>query len=158
MSDALGSLRSCVLILKTSVGSFGMLAAALILIPPIITTALWRLALEMCSAAKWLVEDAFGLRCGGVACSEIVFRPSAAANVNGVEGSFCTPRGVVAVCYKKEGDVAALKLEVPVDATLTCELFGDAITENGKPLAAEKTTDGRVKVTLPSGSYHLLAR
>ena len=51
VGDALGSLKSCMLLLRSSVSGFGILAVSFMLIPPIVRTVLWRLSLELCAAA-----------------------------------------------------------------------------------------------------------
>lgn len=58
MGEALSSVRGCVNILRTSVGSFGIIAMAFILLPPLIKGILWQLSLNLCA----LIADLLGVR------------------------------------------------------------------------------------------------
>ncbi len=55
VGEALTSVKSCIALLKTSVGAFGIIACGFIFLPVIIRGILWRLVLEMCS----VVSDLF---------------------------------------------------------------------------------------------------
>lgn len=54
LSEALGAVKSCLGLLKSTVGGFGMAAAALIVLPPLIQCAVWSLGLALCGAAAEL--------------------------------------------------------------------------------------------------------
>ncbi len=54
VGEALASVKSCVALLKTSVGAFGIIACGYIFLPVIIRGVLWRLTLEMCSCVAEL--------------------------------------------------------------------------------------------------------
>lgn len=56
VGEALSSVKSCIALLKTSVGSFGIIACGYIFLPVIIRGVLWRLTLEMCAGTA----DLFG--------------------------------------------------------------------------------------------------
>lgn len=49
VGEALASVKSCIALLKTSVGAFGIIACAYVFLPIIIRGILWRLMLELCS-------------------------------------------------------------------------------------------------------------
>lgn len=50
VGEALASVRSCIALLRTSVGAFGIIACGYIFLPVIIRGVLWRLTLEMCAS------------------------------------------------------------------------------------------------------------
>ncbi len=50
VGEALSSVRSCIALLKTSVGAFGIIACGYIFLPVIIRGVLWRLTLELCAS------------------------------------------------------------------------------------------------------------
>ncbi len=54
VGDALASVKSCISLLKTSVGAFGIIACGFIFLPVIIRGILWRLVLELCSVVSEL--------------------------------------------------------------------------------------------------------
>ncbi len=56
VGEALSSVKSCIALLKTSVGSFGIIACGYIFLPVIIRGVMWRLTLEMCAGTA----DLFG--------------------------------------------------------------------------------------------------
>lgn len=56
VGEALSSVKSCIALLKTSVGAFGIIACGYIFLPVIIRGVLWRLTLELCAS----VSDLFG--------------------------------------------------------------------------------------------------
>ncbi len=49
VGEALSSVRSCIALLRTSVGAFGIIACGYIFLPVIIRGILWRLTLELCA-------------------------------------------------------------------------------------------------------------
>lgn len=51
VGEALASVKSCIALLKTSVGAFGIIACAYVFLPVIIRGILWKLMLELCSGA-----------------------------------------------------------------------------------------------------------
>ncbi len=59
MGDALSSVTNSVLLLRTSVGSFGMIAMSFILMPALIKGALYTFGFNICA----LLADMFGIRC-----------------------------------------------------------------------------------------------
>jgi len=56
MSDALSSVAGCVSLLRTSVGGFGMIAMAFILLPPLIKGTLWNLCFNFCAIAADMLD------------------------------------------------------------------------------------------------------
>lgn len=63
LGDALSTVKGCLSLLKSTLGGFGILATALIILPPLIRCALWTLLLSLCHIAAEL----FGLETvGGV--------------------------------------------------------------------------------------------
>lgn len=50
LEDAFGTVQSCVKLLKSGVGAFGLLAGAFIFLPVILECVLWILTLSACSA------------------------------------------------------------------------------------------------------------
>ena len=57
LSEAFSAVKGCLGLLKSTVGGFGMLATALIVLPPLLQCAVWSLGLALCTAAVEL----FGL-------------------------------------------------------------------------------------------------
>ena len=57
LSEAFSAVKGCLGLLKSTVGGFGMLATALIVLPPLLQCAVWSLGLALCTAAAEL----FGL-------------------------------------------------------------------------------------------------
>lgn len=57
LSEVFNSVRGCLTLLKSTMGGFGILATALIALPPLVECALWSLTLCVCSA----VADTFSL-------------------------------------------------------------------------------------------------
>ena len=57
LSEAFSAVKGCLGLLKSTVGGFGMLATALIVLPPFLQCAVWSLGLALCTAAAEL----FGL-------------------------------------------------------------------------------------------------
>lgn len=57
LSEAFSAVKGCLDLLKSTVGGFGMLATALIVLPPLLQCAVWSLGLALCTAAAEL----FGL-------------------------------------------------------------------------------------------------
>ena len=57
LSEAFGAVRGCLALLKSTVGGFGILATALIVLPPVLECAVWAIGLSLCGAAAEL----FGL-------------------------------------------------------------------------------------------------
>ncbi|HJD24077.1 MAG TPA: stage III sporulation protein AE [Firmicutes bacterium] len=51
LSEALSSVQGCLQLLKSTLGGFGILATALIVLPPLLECALWSLTLSLCSMA-----------------------------------------------------------------------------------------------------------
>lgn len=51
LSESIGTVQSCMGLLKSSVGIYGMIAICLILLPILIELVLWRLCVILCSAA-----------------------------------------------------------------------------------------------------------
>ena len=58
LSDALNTVQSCVKLLKSGVGAFGIIAAGCVFIPILIQCLLWLAALQVCAA----VGDVFELK------------------------------------------------------------------------------------------------
>ncbi len=58
VGEALASVRSCIALLRTSVGAFGIIACGYIFLPIIIRGVLWRLALEMCASISEIFASA----------------------------------------------------------------------------------------------------
>ncbi|MCI8554468.1 MAG: hypothetical protein HFJ80_05930 [Clostridiales bacterium] len=56
LSEAFTTVRGCLGMLKTTLGGYGMLATALIVLPPLVQCALWCLCLSVCGAAAELFE------------------------------------------------------------------------------------------------------
>ncbi len=56
MGDAVSSVSACVELLRSSVGSFGLVALGFIFIPSIVRTALWRLGLDACEILAGMFE------------------------------------------------------------------------------------------------------
>ena len=56
LSEAFTAVKGCLTLLKTTLGGFGILATALIVLPPLIQCALWSLCLSVCGAAADLFE------------------------------------------------------------------------------------------------------
>lgn len=52
VGEALSSVKSCISLLKTSVGAFGIIACGFIFLPVIIRGVIWRLVLELCSGVS----------------------------------------------------------------------------------------------------------
>lgn len=57
LSQAYGSVRGCVQLLKSGLGAFGMLISAVIVLPQVIQLFLWRMMLELCATAGNLFEQ-----------------------------------------------------------------------------------------------------
>lgn len=57
LSEALNTVKGCLSLLKSTVGGFGILATALIVLPPILECIVWTMGLSVCSMAS----DMFGL-------------------------------------------------------------------------------------------------
>lgn len=55
MGEALSTVKGCVNILRTSVGSFGIIAMAFILLPALVKGVLWQLCLNLCALASDLL-------------------------------------------------------------------------------------------------------
>ncbi|HIZ19881.1 MAG TPA: stage III sporulation protein AE [Firmicutes bacterium] len=51
LSEAFSSVQGCLQLLKSTLGGFGILATALIALPPLLECALWSLTLSLCSMA-----------------------------------------------------------------------------------------------------------
>ena len=49
LSEAFSSVQGCLQLLKSTLGGFGILATALIALPPLLECALWSLTLSLCS-------------------------------------------------------------------------------------------------------------
>ncbi len=56
VGEALTSIKSCIALLKTSVGAFGIIACGYIFLPVIIRGILWRLTLELCAVISELLS------------------------------------------------------------------------------------------------------
>lgn len=54
LSDAFSTVKGCLSLLKSTLGGFGILATALIILPPLIRCALWALLLSLCNIAAEL--------------------------------------------------------------------------------------------------------
>lgn len=54
LSEAFSAVKGCLGLLKSTVGGFGMLATALIVLPPLLQCAVWSLGLALCTAAAEL--------------------------------------------------------------------------------------------------------
>lgn len=50
VGEALSSVKSCIALLKTSVGAFGIIACGYIFLPVIIRGVIWRVTLELCAS------------------------------------------------------------------------------------------------------------
>lgn len=57
LSEAFGSVQGCLRLLKSTLGGFGILATALIVLPPLLECALWSLSLSLCT----MMADMFSL-------------------------------------------------------------------------------------------------
>ena len=57
LSEALGSVQGCLSLLRSTLGGFGILATAAMLLPPLLECAVWALGLSLCSMAS----EMFGL-------------------------------------------------------------------------------------------------
>lgn len=57
VGDALGSVYTCLKLLKSTVGAFGIFAVILIFLPALLETLVWQLALNLTAA----IGDVFGL-------------------------------------------------------------------------------------------------
>ena len=57
LSEAFASIKGCLTLLKSTLGGFGILATALIVLPPLLECVVWSLGLSLCSMAA----EMFGL-------------------------------------------------------------------------------------------------
>ena len=57
LSEAFGSVQGCLRLLKSTLGGFGILATALIVLPPLLECAFWSLSLSLCT----MMADMFSL-------------------------------------------------------------------------------------------------
>ena len=58
LSEAFNAIRGCLSVLKSTIGGFGILATALIVIPPLLECIVWSLVLSFCHMAS----EVFGLQ------------------------------------------------------------------------------------------------
>ena len=56
MGDALSSVTGCVSLLRTSIGGFGMIAMAFVLLPPLIKGAMWTLSMNICAVVAEILD------------------------------------------------------------------------------------------------------
>ncbi len=56
LSEAFGTVRSCLGLLKGTLGGFGILTTALIVLPPLLTCMLWSVCLSLCGMAAEMLE------------------------------------------------------------------------------------------------------
>jgi len=94
---------------------------------------------------------------GSVAYEKIVIRPQLIRSVEWVRGEFESPRGRIAVSWRRTGNTAVLDVEIPVNSTAEIHIPAPARTtvrESGREIRRAPRRRGRVIVPVGSGSYH----
>ena len=81
LSEAFSSVQGCLSLLKSTLGGFGILATALIVLPPLLECALWSLSLSLCT----MMAEMFSLS-------------SLSALFKAAQGVLKTLMGVLAAC------------------------------------------------------------
>lgn len=56
LSEAFSTVRGCLGLLRSTVGGFGVLATALIVLPPLLTCFVWQVSLSLCNIAAEMFE------------------------------------------------------------------------------------------------------